>query len=131
MPYIEHLELREVPVLLQNRNGPCALLAIANGLLFLCPQDTVGRVVANLGYPVCCLFFCFFRDFVASCKAQKKARPAFFFVCLVRIYIYSIYIYYIIIFIYCIYIQYNIYIYTVYLCVYIQYLSIYIPILSN
>merc|ERR1712013_702969 len=24
---------RQVPVLLQNRNGPCALLAVANGLL--------------------------------------------------------------------------------------------------
>ena len=39
----------QVPVLLQNRNGPCALLAIANGLLYLCRQVLL-VFVANLGY---------------------------------------------------------------------------------
>ena len=119
MPYIEHLGLREVPVLLQNRNGPCALLAIANGLLFLCPQDTVGRVVANLGYPVCCFFV--FSWLCSKLQGTEKGKARVFVVCLVRIYIYILYLY-----IYILYIYRNIYIYAVYLCVYIYiYLYIY------
>lgn len=69
-PSLSKTTLREVPVLLQNRNGPCALLAIANGLLYLCQQ--LCWFVANLGYQSLLYFVCFF-----EICGKAKTRSAF------------------------------------------------------